>query len=342
MDLIYTNSDMEDIGVLLDYQFDLAFGQDENDFECIVSTAEHCCDSGYYLHIEGTEYGGIVDGIAVDTEADTVTYSGRTWHGILQSRVILPLQSGEVPSGSVTVKTVGSDGASLVNKYLVISGDANRCIGFILSRLGLTDLFTASTEGSGKVISEYQFPRYTDAYTGLTKMLASVGMRLHVEYLNGKVVVSAARKYDYTADEEFDSSLVEISLKKKFQTVNHLVCLGKGELENRMVVHLYADAEGRISQTQTQTGMDEYMAVFDFPSVESEEELVSNGMERLQELWQPDELIVNMDDTSDFYNVGDKVGTTDDITKISVGGNIQKKIVTIENGKINISYKVGE
>ena len=32
MDLIYANNQMEDIGVLLDYEFDLAFGSDENDF----------------------------------------------------------------------------------------------------------------------------------------------------------------------------------------------------------------------------------------------------------------------------------------------------------------------
>lgn len=342
MDLIYTTSEKIDIGVLLDYQFDLAFGQDENDFECIVSTAEHCCDAGYYLHIEGTEYGGIIDNIAVDTEADSVTYSGRTWHGILGSRIILPLQSGEASSGSVTVKTEASDGASLIDKYLVISGDANRCIQFILDRLGLSGLFVAPTASAKVAISNYQFNRYTDGYTGLMKMLDSVQMRLQIEYLNGQVVVSAVKKYDYTADEEFNSNIVEISLKKRFQTVNHLICLGKGELEKRMVVHLYADEEGNISFSQTQKGMDEYVEVFDFPSVESEEELVTNGIERLKELWQPDELIINMDDTSDFYNVGDKVGATDDITRLSAVGNIQKKIVTIKNGQITISYKVGE
>jgi hypothetical protein len=32
--------------------------------------------------------------------------------------------------------------------------------------------------------------------------------------------------------------------------VNHLICLGSGELQNRIVVHLYVDADGNISQTQ--------------------------------------------------------------------------------------------
>lgn len=33
MDLIYMNASMEDIGVIRAYEFDLAYGSDENDFE---------------------------------------------------------------------------------------------------------------------------------------------------------------------------------------------------------------------------------------------------------------------------------------------------------------------
>ena len=43
MDLIYTNADREDVGVLKDYTFDLAFGSSENDFECKVYKENHCC-----------------------------------------------------------------------------------------------------------------------------------------------------------------------------------------------------------------------------------------------------------------------------------------------------------
>ena len=37
MDLIYTNQNREDIGVLQDFSLDLAFGSGENDFELTVS-----------------------------------------------------------------------------------------------------------------------------------------------------------------------------------------------------------------------------------------------------------------------------------------------------------------
>lgn len=74
MDLIYMNSQKEDQGVLKDYTFDLAFGSGENDFECAINRRNHCCAGGYFLYLEGTEYGGIIDDIKSDTDADEVVY----------------------------------------------------------------------------------------------------------------------------------------------------------------------------------------------------------------------------------------------------------------------------
>lgn len=336
------NESFEDVGVLLNYELDMAYGTDENNFECTVNTESHCCQAGYYLYIEGTEYGGIVDNIQVDTESKSVIYSGRTWHGILGSKVIVPLVNGEKSTDKVTISTVNSDGISLVGKYLILSGDANACMEYLIERIGLGGLFSASTESAGVDIDEYQFHRYTDAYTGIFKMLASVGLKLKTEFINGTVVLSAVPQYDYSQDEEFDSDLVEFKLTKKYKTVNHLICLGSGELDERTVIHLYADVNGDISQTQTQTGLSEYTAVYDYSNVESEEELLKSGMEELQSLWGQNELDINFDGDSDTYDVGDVVGAIDNITGIVVSASINKKIIKIENGQITISYEVGE
>lgn len=336
MDLIYTNAQREDMGVLLDYEMDLAFGQDENNFECTIASASHCCEAGSYLYMEGTEYGGIVDSIQSRSADKEVIYSGRTWHGILGSKVILPLQAGETAPSGVTIKTTDSAGNSLVGRYLIISGDAHACMRFLISRIGLSDMYTAPAVSSGVNISQYQFNRYTDAYNGIVRMLASAGQKLRVTYTGGMVVLSAAEKHDYSQDEEFDSDLVEYDVKKSYNTVNHLICLGTGELENRMVVHLYADASGNISRTQTQFGMDEYTATYEYPNVESEEELIKNGTEELQNLWEPDKLSVDLDERMDDYDVGDTVGTMDVITGMRISATITKKIITIKNGQINV------
>lgn len=341
MDLIYTDANRVDLGVLLDYELDLAFGSDENNFECRIQTGSHCCEAGSLLYVEGTEYGGIVDSIESDSENDEVVYRGRTWHGIIGSKVILPLLSSDVSTSSVTVKTTNSSG-SLVGKYLVISGDANACIAFILSRIGLSAMFSASEAAAGVNINQYQFSRYTDAYSGIVKMLDSAGLKLHVSFQNGLVVLSAKAKHDYTQDEEFNSDLVQFQMVKRYKTVNHLICLGSGELENRMVVHLYADASGNISQTQTQFDLDEYVDALDYSNAESEEELIKSGKEKLKSLWSTDELSIDFDATEDAYDIGDIVGAMDYVIGITVSATITKKIVTIQSGQTTISYKVGE
>lgn len=321
MDLIYTNPAREDMGILLDYDLDLAFGDDENNFECTVAASAHCCEPGSFLYFEGTEYGGIIDAIHSKSDTKEVVYSGRTWHGILDSKVIEP-----------------DSGAA----YLFCSGEANAVIANLLSRLALTDMFEASSDDSGITISNYKMNRYISGYDGIAKMLSSADAKLQITFQDGKAILSAVAKYDYSQDEEFDSDLVSLDIKKQFKTVNHLVCLGSGELENRMVIHLYADKEGKVSQTQTQFGMDEIMAVHDYSNVESEDELISSGKEKLQSLCEPVSLSVDFDGTSDSYDVGDIVGAIDNITGISASAVIVKKIVTIKNGQITISYKVGE
>lgn len=342
MDLIYMNADKEDIGVLHNYEMDLAFGEDENNFECTMSAKNHCCEAGYYLYIEGTEYGGIIDGIKSETGSEDVIYSGRTWHGILGSKIILPLQNGESSTDDVTIRLTDSSMNSLVNRYLIVSGDANACLRFVIDRIGVSDMFEVPGNLAGVNINSYQFNRYTDAYMGIRKMLASAGLKMKLAYSNGKVVVSAVERYDFSKDDSFDSDLLDLSITKKYKTVNHLICLGKGELENRLVIHLYADAEGNISQEQTQFGLDEYAATYDYSTVESEEELLAKGKEELKALWSQDELSMDFDESMDAYDVGDIVGGLDNVTGVAVASTITKKVVTINNGRISIALSTDD
>lgn len=317
MDLIYMNASMEDVGVIRAYEFDLAYGSDENDFELKVSTENHCCEAGYFVYIEGTEYGGIIDAVASDTAAEEVTYTGRTWHGILNSKVLCP--------------DAGQD-------YLTVSGNANAVLGMLISRLGLTSLFAASSETSTLSFSGYSLERYITGYDGIRKMLNSVGGKLLMSYENYKVILSAVPIVDYT-DDGFDSDILSFAIKKASKKINHLICLGKGELKDRLVLHLYADVNGNINQTQTQTGLDEYSAVYDYSSAEDADKLLAAGTQRLSELQKQDDLTISLAETDDAYDVGDIVGATDNVTGISIAVPISKKIVTIQNGIEAIAYE---
>lgn len=321
MDLIYTNKDREDVGILKDYTFDLAFGTDENDFELTLDPSSHCCESDCIIYIENTEYGGIIDKINIITKDDKLVYKGRTWHGILASKVIEP------DAGMA---------------YLTVSGEANEVIGAVLERVGLTDLFETTREHSGLIISNYSFNRYTDAYTGLMKMLSTVSGKLQFSFESGKVILSARPIVDYSQDEQFDSDLVEMDIEKTGNAVNHLICLGRGELEKREVIHLYVNPLGEIVKYQTYTGLKEITSVYDYSSVESLEELENGGIEKLKEEAIEDKVQMDFVTEEVRYDIGDIVGAKEITTGIFAKEKITKKIVTITQGVVNIEYKVGE
>lgn len=230
MDLIYADENKIEIGVIPEYEFDIAFGSDENDFELTLDVSSHCCKAGYYIYIEDTEYGGIVDKIEIDTSAGTVIYTGRSWHGIIEKKVIEP------PEGQ---------------DYKIVSGEANSILKALIADLSLDDLFTASSmESSINIL--YQFDRYTPAYTGILKMLLANDGKLQITHKSGKVILEAIPLYDYSNDEEWDSSQLSFSITKDLRPVNHLICLGGGNLKERHVIHLFMD-ENKGLQPYTMT-----------------------------------------------------------------------------------------
>lgn len=224
MDLIYANEAGEDIGVLTGYAFDLAYGKDENDFTCTVGFDNHVCRDGYILYIEGTEYGGIIDGVSSDTEQKEIIYSGRTWHGILAKKILEP--------------DAGYD-------YLEVSGDANEVLRELVERMELANLFYVPQEASGIGIALYKI-RYGDGYSSIRKMLAQYDGKLRIVFKNGKVELSAVPLVDYSQDEEFDTAQIDFRISRNYRPVNHLICLGAGDMGGRHVLHLYTDENGGI------------------------------------------------------------------------------------------------
>mgnify|MGYP002530559859 FL=1 len=320
MDLIYTNSDLVDQGVLQDCMLDLAFGADENDFELEVPAEGVTLEAGALLYIEGTEYGGMVDGMRYTSADGVKRYTGRTWHGILNSKVIQP--------------DAGSD-------YYTVSGDANAVLAVVLQRLSLSALFVAADGSSGLSVS-YQFNRYCGGYDGLRAMLESAGGKLRMEVLGtGRVQLSAVPVVRYVKENEWDSDRMTIDATQLWHPVNHLICLGKGDLRQRQVVHLYADANGDLSTTQTSTGLAERVAVYDYANAESLESLTANGMAKLAEYQAGDSCKASLADSETVYDIGDVVGVCDAVTGLSVETTITKKIVTISGGVVTVSNKSG-
>ena len=322
MDLNYTNSKKVDQGVLLAYSLDMSFGEDinENDFELTIGSTETMLEDNSVIYIENTEYGGIVDGMKSNTASETLTHIGRTWHGILNSKVIQPDN--------------GSD-------HLIVSGDANVVLAFLIVRLGLSGLFVAAESLSGINIAKYQFSRYCMGYDGIRAMLAANGAKLKIRWKNRSVVLSAEPIADYT-ESPVDGDVAPLTVERHGNKVNHLICLGRGEMAEREIIHLYVDQFGRIGDYQAFTGIEEVMDVFDYSNAESSDELRKGGIERLKELRDNDKIEVSINEGNDItYDICDIIAATDTKTKNTATATVIQKIVKINNGTISIEYKTG-
>lgn len=316
MDLIYMNPNKEDIGVLKDYTLDMAYGSDENNFECTVSSSNNVCESGFYLYAEGTEYGGIIDSINVDTESETVIYKGRTWHGIMESKVFEP--------------DAGED-------YLEISGEANTVLLSLITRMGLAAMFKVSSKASGINIS-HKMNRYVKGYTGILRMLKANGAKLNVTFKGGFVELSAEPLVDYNQDEQFDTDQISFVIEKNYKPINHVICLGQGDLKDRRVIHLYADGVGNISGTQTFKGVDEVTEIYDYPNAESDEELIQGGVDIIKASWASDTIEFDFESDDESFDINDVIGAKEFITGTQVVAHITKKIIQIKDYTTAISY----
>ena len=321
MDLSYTNPSFADIGVLYDYKLDMAYGADENDFALTKDLRDpQRIKPESLIYAEDTEYGGYIDDIVVDTTQsgqDILIYKGRTWHGLWESRIVCPV--------------TGQD-------YYTISGEANTCIATLIAKLGLSSLFQAVTDSSGITISSYQFHRYARGYEGLLSMLASADAKPQMRWNGAKMIVSALKRGDYTTD-EFDSDHNRFKVSKGYRPVNHLICLGQGDLRERLVIDFYADEKGNVSRKQSITGTKIRQEIYDYSNAD-EEELLKSGQAKLEELQVSDTCEVTVDPSID-YDIGDLVAARDEDAGIDVTARVSKKIITMTETKMQVSYEVG-
>lgn len=317
MDMIYAFPTGEEVGFLTDYSLDLEVGGN-NDFQIDTPSTSQLLDFNYSVYINGTEYGGVVSKIVVDTKSKKISYIGQTWRGLLSNYIIKP-DSGQ--------------------DYKTVSGTASSIISSLISAFGIDSRYSV-TANSSITLNNYQFDRYCTLLDGIDKMLKSVNARLNVVCNNGAVTLEPVAIHDYSAELEYSQdSDINFKITDNRDGVNHLICLGKGDLQARQVVDLYVLSDGTISDsTQYYTGMNERAQTYDYSSVESLEELKKSGREKLAELQNSQKLEMSIGEIN--VELGDIVGGRERITGIVMTKPISKKIVKISNDKLKISYEV--
>lgn len=324
--LILADQNLRDVKPVMDAGIDFAVGSDENDYE--IKIRRDRWDKRYaygnIFYVKNTEFGGIIGRKKINTAEDTISLFGRTWRGMLDKKIIRP------PSGQ---------------DYRKVSGELNTVLNTLVTEQ-FGDYFVVSQNDTGVSVTNYQFDRYCTLSAGIVKMLKSVGYKLHIEYIQqergqpGYVELSAVPIVDYSEQIELsqDSKLNFVFNETK-NGVNHLVCLGKGELKERQVIDLYVQADGSIDTTQYYTGIQEVAESYENTSSDSEE-LEEKGRERLQQIMNSTAFSMDVETLNMDVEIGDIIGGRDYATGMYAAKPIAKKIYKVSDGKSSLEYEI--
>lgn len=293
----------------------------ENDVEIACTRGQ--MQMGCWVMSPGTEYCAVIEEMEVNTNSEEEVWRGNAVRKLLEQYIIHP------PSGQ---------------DYRTVSGDANKILESVLGG-AYGGLFSFPEALSEIEISSYQFERYTDALTGFTKMLATKNARLNIEVVQGganepfEIILSAVPIQDLSQEIEYSQdSKVNINIEESRRGINHMICLGKGDLKDRQVAHLYVQLDGSISQKQYYKGLSERIAVYDNNNAEDLDELIEGGTEKLQEEMNYKKMSLEVQDMD--LQIGDIVSGRDYNSGLSLQKPVTQKIVKIEKGTLEIEYKV--
>lgn len=323
--LILADQNLKDIAPVMDAEIDIAIGE-ENDYEIKIQRDEWRSEYTFrnVFYVKDTEYGGIIGEVDTSTAEDTISLLGRTWRGMLDKKIIRP------PAGQ---------------DYKKVSGELNAVLSDLITE-HFDDYFVVSQDDTGVGLTNYQFDRYCTLLSGINKMLKSVRYRLKIRYVQqergqpGYVELSAVPIVDYSEQIELSQdSQLNFTFKNCRNGVNHLICLGKGELQDRQVIDLYVQEDGSIGSEPYYTGIQEIAETYEDTSSETDE-LEEKGREKLLELMNSTSFSMDVETLNMDVAIGDIIGGRDYLTGLYAKKPIVRKIYRVEGGKTSLEYGI--
>lgn len=320
MDLIFVRTDANGStsGYLTNYEavFDVSTDLDyvTNNFEITMVLPSDKADLLWaegeistIVYVDGTEYGGLIDGSVISIADNTIKYTGRTWRGCLDQWIIEP------PSGQ---------------DYYVVSGN----LADSLRTLPMGDFIeVADTPYSG---GTFQFNRYITTFEGATNLITAAQANLRMSIVwessgnsgTATLTITEARDLRNTIEVSQDyNDKIQLTITRDGNTPKELICLGEGELKDREVIKLYADDDWNVSQVPIAGAYP--VAVYDFSSSEN---LLADGRKHFLELIHNHEQIeVTINDLD--IQLSDIIGAKDILTGETVSAEITSIIWRCEN-----------
>ena len=220
----------------------------------------------------------------------------------------------------------------------------------LISRIGLSNIVNVTGDATGIVVThtfagsrdanQQEAGRYMSGWAALWQLCYEHGCKPLFEWnpSTHKIDLVIAHSVDHTDDETMQVNAAAPNFEER-QFVNHLVCLGQGELASREVAHLYADARGNVSDHQTFYGIDEIAEIYDNSSAEDLSELKRQGTAKLKELiLKAQDVSIDAPDGA-VYDIGDVVGGTEPRISITVKATVTKKVVKLSGNAVSTEYQ---
>lgn len=317
---------------------------DDNDFYIEMKTnAFKNCDirKNDFIYIADSEFGGMVKKIDHSTDT-TVKISGPNWRYMLHNYVIFPKYDSSFQARG---------------DYLVVNTEANNAIRTLMQNTYCNyylNLFNVSEENTG--INLNFKARYEYLYDKIVSVLDSNGMRLKVrhfyDYQDKSVIIVEAVKKN-TIDDVFnrDYKMTINSVNDSTNTVDTILALGKGELHERDVILIRHSVQNgkdvfttiESLESDEKGTLESSFYIYDYSSCENKDDLISKAIEEFKNNHlEKNEITTSVNDVKKEFDLGDVITGVDDITGMTVSSEITKKRLTIQNGKAEITYKVGD
>lgn len=305
------------------YEIDVDLG-DTNDFRFqlpVFSWTKKKYWYGNRIFIPDTEYGGIIDDI--QSLGNELIFGGLTWRGLLAKKIVEP------PNGQ---------------DHLVLNGELNDILRELIKDR-FDGLFFVPEISTGVTVKNWQVDRYVTLYDAIIKLLTAYKHRLQISYIEpdgldyGYVSLQAVPITDYSEELEYsqESKQVSLVIEDYRGGINHLVCVGEGQNEERVILHLYVQEDGSIGKTQFYKGLAERAEIYNFTSADLAQ-LETGGTKRLKELQNYKKCNLTVGDGD--YEIGDIIAAYDTVTETYVQKPIVGKIINIQGNTVKIEYRV--
>ena len=330
MDLIHADGNFTELGVVDFVRYDgnvsLEPGVQGNDWEVEIPAEDfsrYGFALGHYLYFPGSEFGGRLETIKRISKTHTVKLSGVTWRGMLSRRVIMPA------AGQSHLDMSETDIYPAMRELVA----------------GFGGLFAAPAGNAGLLCGQ-KF-RYQNVLGGILDMLDPFGLRLvlTLDPDSRRVLLSTAAVADHSEEIEFSGDY-DFSYTSTLgeATYNHVIALGRGEQENRLVRNVWLLPDGSMTTDANAAGIpsgaEVRTLVYDYSSAEDEKELVKGAKKQLKEHGAQNGIEISFDSGDFDLPLGDKVGLRDRVLGLTDARTVTGKLLTVSGDGVSLRYTV--